>query len=87
VLTSIVTIEPDCHSPSENTLFSFLQQEGSFIGLIGLVRKYLNSLDIDTDTACTVTQYLNLIRDRANGKASTTATWTRKFVTEHPEYK
>ena len=51
-----------------------------------LVRKYLGSLDLDADTACTVGQYLKLISERASGKAMTTAHWIRNFVTSHPEY-
>merc|ERR1719341_1328443 len=60
---------------------------GSFVGLLGLVKKYISSLDLDTDTACTLNQYLRLISDRAAGKAKTAASWIREFVMSHPEYK
>ena len=62
-------------------------QAGSFVGLLGLVKKYISSLDLDTDTACTLNQYLRLISDRAAGKAKTAAMWIREFVMSHPEYK
>ncbi|XP_018018682.1 glutamate--cysteine ligase catalytic subunit-like [Hyalella azteca] len=81
----------DCDQGDDSTLMTIDEiingKEGTFVGLVGLVRKYLNSLDLDTDTACTVGQYLNLIRDRASGKANTAAAWIRNFVRSHPEYK
>lgn len=81
----------DCDEGDDSTQMTIDEiingKEGSFVGLLGLVRKYLSSLDLDTDTACTVGQYLNLIRDRASGRAWTAARWTRNFVREHPEYR
>ena len=55
--------------------------------MIPIVKKYLGSLDLDADTACTITQYLRLISARASGKIQTNATWIRNFVTSHPKYK
>uniref|UniRef100_A0A2P2HZV7 Glutamate--cysteine ligase n=1 Tax=Hirondellea gigas TaxID=1518452 RepID=A0A2P2HZV7_9CRUS len=81
----------DCDEGDDSTEISINHiingKPGTFVGLLGLVRKYLTSLDLDPDTACTVGQYLNLIRDRAAGKAQTCAAWTRDFVQNHPEYK
>ena len=31
--------------------------------------------------------YLELVSQRASGKLMSTASWIRKFVREHPEYK
>ena len=42
--------------------------QDEFPGLIPLVRMYVNSIDIDVDTRCTVMQYLRLISRRASGK-------------------
>lgn len=64
-----------------------LFQEGEFPGLIPLINNYLSSMDVDADTHCTIQQYLKFIQRRASGEILTTASWIRKFVTEHPEYK
>ena len=51
-------------------LYSILSLEWNqdeFPGLIPLVRMYVNSIDIDIDTRCTVMQYLRLISKRASG--------------------
>lgn len=47
--------------------FFFSNQENEFPGLIPLVRSYLGNIDVDVDTRCTVSQYLNLIGQRASG--------------------
>ena len=43
----------------------FLQDE--FPGILSLVRMYVNSIDMDVDTRCTVLQYLRFISKRASG--------------------
>lgn len=58
-----------------------------FSGLAALINSYLASMDVDTDTHCTIQQYLKLIQRRAAGELLTTASWIRKEVVEHPEYK
>lgn len=60
---------------------------GEFPGLIPLIRTFVSSMDVDVDTQCTMQQYLNLIQKRASGELMTTASWIRKFVTTHPDYK
>lgn len=60
---------------------------GTFPGLIPLIESYLSGMDVDADTHCSIQQYLKLIQRRASGELSTTATWIRDFVTNHPEYK
>lgn len=60
---------------------------GEFPGLVPLIRTFLSSMDVDVDTQCTIQQYLNLIQKRASGDLMTTASWIRKFVTTHPDYK
>ncbi|KAL1450267.1 hypothetical protein WDU94_002704 [Cyamophila willieti] len=62
-------------------------KDGVFPGLAPLVSRYLTSMDVDTDTHCTIQQYLNLIQKRASGEILTTASWIRNFVTSHPSYK
>ncbi|XP_050309513.1 glutamate--cysteine ligase catalytic subunit [Anthonomus grandis grandis] len=60
---------------------------GVFPGLIPLVNSYLNGMDVDADTHCTIQQYLKFIQKRASGEILTAASFIRKFVTEHPDYK
>uniref|UniRef100_A0A1E1XK40 Glutamate--cysteine ligase n=1 Tax=Amblyomma sculptum TaxID=1581419 RepID=A0A1E1XK40_AMBSC len=60
---------------------------GEFPGLIPLIRMFVSSMDVDVDTQCTIQQYLNLIQKRASGDLLTAASWMRKFITTHPEYK
>lgn len=62
----------------------FLQ---GFPGLIPLVQNYLNSMDVDADSQCTLQQYLSLLSRRATGEVYTAAKWMREFVTTHPSYK
>ncbi|PWY92123.1 glutamate-cysteine ligase Gcs1 [Aspergillus heteromorphus CBS 117.55] len=61
--------------------------DGSFPGLIPLVESYLNSVNVDVETRCSLASYLELIRKRANGTLWTGAKWIREFVASHPGYK
>ncbi|KAF9898631.1 hypothetical protein BX616_003791 [Lobosporangium transversale] len=58
-----------------------------FPGLLGLVNNYLNTLNIDIETRCEISKYLELIKKRANGTLMTAASWIRQFVQNHPDYK
>lgn len=58
-----------------------------FPGLVPLIQTYLNSMDVDADTQCTLQQYLSFISKRAKGEIWTAAKWLREFVTSHPDYK
>ncbi|XP_025829413.1 glutamate--cysteine ligase [Agrilus planipennis] len=62
-------------------------KEGEFPGLVPLINNYLTGMDVDADTHCTIQQYLKLIQQRASGNVLTTASWIRKFVLSHPDYK
>lgn len=87
-----------------------LQDE--YPGLLSLVRMYVNSIDMDVDTRCTVLQYLRFISKRASGiyvectfwalvsfcksdikqngfsgELMTTASYLRKCVHNHQDYK
>ncbi|EAW09928.1 glutamate--cysteine ligase [Aspergillus clavatus NRRL 1] len=61
--------------------------DGGFPGLIPLVESYLNSVNVDVETRCSLATYLDLIRKRANGTLWTGARWIREFVASHPAYK
>ncbi|KAI9934342.1 hypothetical protein ASPWEDRAFT_170030 [Aspergillus wentii DTO 134E9] len=61
--------------------------DGSFPGLIPLVESYLDSVNVDVETRCSLASYLDLIRKRADGRLWTGAKWIREFVASHPGYK
>ncbi|CRG86160.1 glutamate--cysteine ligase catalytic subunit [Talaromyces islandicus] len=60
--------------------------DGTFPGLIPLVEFYLNSVNVDVETRCSLARYLDLIRKRADGTLWTGAKWLREFVANHPDY-
>ncbi|KAG2182750.1 hypothetical protein INT44_005730 [Umbelopsis vinacea] len=62
-------------------------KSGGFTGLIPLINSYLNSVNVDIETRCQLSRYLDLIKRRANGTLMTGATWMRQFVQNHPDYK
>ncbi|XP_058450449.1 glutamate--cysteine ligase [Malaya genurostris] len=69
------------------TIDQIINGKGCFPGLVPLINSYLGSMDVDADTHCTIQQYLKLIQKRASGELLTTASWIRKQITEHEEYK
>ena len=42
---------------------------GDFPGLIPLIECYLSNVDVDIDTHCTISQYLELISRKASGES------------------
>lgn len=70
------------------TINQIINGNGStFPGLITMINSYLMSMDVDTDTHCTIQRYIRLIQRRASGDLLTTASWIRQEVVNHPEYK
>lgn len=69
------------------TIDQIINGKGYFPGLVPLINSYLGSMDVDADTHCTIQQYLRLIQKRASGELMTTASWMRKEITGHEEYK
>ncbi|KAF8453430.1 glutamate-cysteine ligase-domain-containing protein [Terfezia claveryi] len=57
-----------------------------FIGLIPLIEAYLNTVNIDVETRCELSDYLDLVGKRASGELMTGARWIREFVRGHTEY-
>ena len=70
-IAEIMTGKPDCGYP----------------GLIPLVRTYLDMIHCDKETLAVVNRYLELLTQRATGQLLTAASWLRKFVEVHPEYR
>lgn len=75
---------PDCELWTINEI---INGKDSFPGLVPLINTYLSSMEVDADTHCSIQQYLRLIQRRASGELLTTASWIRKQVINHPEYK
>ncbi|XP_072498575.1 glutamate--cysteine ligase catalytic subunit isoform X2 [Notamacropus eugenii] len=62
-------------------------KEGVFPGLIPILNSYLENMEVDVDTRCSILNYLKLIKKRASGELMTAARWMREFVAKHPGYK
>lgn len=60
---------------------------GEFKGLLHYINEYLRTIEITEETRVKVNAYLKLIRLRANGTLLTPASWIRKFVRSHKQYK
>ena len=60
-----------------------------FPGLISFINSYLKSVEDYSDygTIVTIRMYLYLISKRAAGKLMTNASWIRKEIINHPQYK
>ncbi|KAF7980736.1 hypothetical protein HWV62_36753 [Athelia sp. TMB] len=59
----------------------------AFPGLLGLVRAYVETLDVTPEKRAKIANYLEFVERRANGSLQTPATWIRNFVRAHPAYK
>ncbi|KJA27880.1 hypothetical protein HYPSUDRAFT_83574 [Hypholoma sublateritium FD-334 SS-4] len=72
----------------EMTMNEIINGKGAdFSGLLPLVNAYLATLEIEPEHRRKIEQYLDLIKRRSDGTLLTPATWIRKFVTSHSEYK
>uniref|UniRef100_A0A0B7A460 Glutamate--cysteine ligase n=1 Tax=Arion vulgaris TaxID=1028688 RepID=A0A0B7A460_9EUPU len=69
------------------TIQEIFYGKGDFPGLLPLISLYMDSMEIDVDSRCTITQYLMLIGQRASGVLDTSAKWMRNYVMNHEEYK
>ena len=68
-------------------IFNGTGKEQYYPGLIPLVYAYLDYINCDEETLGRVSKYLEFIKKRAKGELLTPATWMRKFVTQHADYK
>merc|ERR1711971_178302 len=69
------------------TVDQIINGSEEFPGLIPMIDNYVSSMEVDADTRCTISKYLQQISKRASGEIPTTAKWMRNFVLEHPDYK
>lgn len=82
--------DKECNNQDEYELWTIneiINGKDNFPGLIRYINQYLASMEVDTDTHCSIQQYLKLIQRRAAGNLLTTASWIRKEVLNHPDYK
>jgi glutamate--cysteine ligase catalytic subunit len=94
VLNSQFWFRKDISSNSETnenayvlmTINEIMNGSSRFRGMIPLIERYLEGLDMDIQSRNKIGEYLKLISNRASGKLITGASWIRKFVTNHPEY-
>ena len=56
-------------------------------GLVPLCRTYLDFVGCDGHTRDKLDWYMDFLVLRAKGEVMTAATWMRKFIREHPDYK
>nr|CCC94280.1 putative gamma-glutamylcysteine synthetase [Trypanosoma congolense IL3000] len=74
--------------PSETDKFTidevFNGKPGRYYGLIPLVRRYLEEMNIHSDI---LEGYITFISRRASGEIPTAAQYLRNFVMKHPDYK
>ncbi|XP_061433881.1 glutamate--cysteine ligase catalytic subunit-like [Lethenteron reissneri] len=59
---------------------------GLFQGLVPIVNSFLEDMEVDVETRCTISHYMELISKRASGELGTTAQRLRAFVSGHPDY-
>ncbi|XP_036172236.1 glutamate--cysteine ligase catalytic subunit isoform X6 [Myotis myotis] len=76
----------DTHRQGAHGISCFVQ-EGVFPGLIPILNSYLENMEVDVDTRCSILNYLKLIKKRASGELMTVAKWMREFIANHPDYK
>ncbi|GAA5821113.1 hypothetical protein JCM10212_002983 [Sporobolomyces blumeae] len=87
-------LEPPSFGPIDDEYDEFTIDEiingssaKSFPGLLGVVQRYLDGLQIAPGVREKLEKSLDLVRRRANGSLVTTATWMRNFVRSHPAYR
>jgi len=81
-------VHRDYDSYEEMSCLEILSGKGKYFpGLLPMIEAYLDTIGLDSVTRKSVDNQMQFIQARASGEVMTTATWMRKFVTSHPEYK
>jgi glutamate--cysteine ligase catalytic subunit len=76
------------NSYEEMSMAEIMTGKGDYFpGLIPLLYAYLDHINCDKVTRSRLEMYLDFIERRAVGELVTPATWMRKFVRSHPDYK
>merc|ERR1719373_1239096 len=71
----------------EMTMSEIMNGKDSFPGLVPLCYAYLDHIQCDAVSFERIDKYLTFIKRRSMGELITPATWMRRFVRSHPEYK
>jgi len=71
----------------EMSINQIMNGDDNFPGLIPMVKLYVASINIDIETRAVVDNYIELVSKRASGELMTTASYLRKFVTQHKAYQ
>ncbi|XP_053377384.1 glutamate--cysteine ligase catalytic subunit-like isoform X2 [Mercenaria mercenaria] len=69
------------------TVNEIVNGKKNFVGLVPLINKYLDMIDVDFLTRRKIQDYLYLVSSRASGKLKTMAGWIRDFVLNHQDYQ
>uniref|UniRef100_A0A7S1AJ05 Glutamate--cysteine ligase n=1 Tax=Noctiluca scintillans TaxID=2966 RepID=A0A7S1AJ05_NOCSC len=79
----------ECAQCKEMTIDEIMNGSDScnFVGFIPLCYAYLDHIQCDPNSFKRIDEFLSLVSKRASGELVTTATWMRKFVSEHPVYR
>ena len=70
---------------SEHSLQVIMNSEKN--GLVTLVDRYIDEMTDNKVERLKLKRYTDIIRQKANGKRQTCATYIRNFVQKHPDYK
>ncbi|KAJ3352108.1 hypothetical protein GGF32_003910 [Allomyces javanicus] len=88
---SPASVDGDSAAPATWSLLSMDEiingNSAGVLGLVPLVRMFLDTLEVPVDVRTRVDAYLQLIADRAAGKVATNANWLRQQYMAHPDYK
>ena len=82
-ITSIGTKSEDesCIPMTVNEIIN--GNDNEFHGLVPLIRKYLNTINMDSETHNTIESYLDLISGRAEARLRTGPNWISFFFRRH----
>ncbi|KAF8650391.1 hypothetical protein AX16_005199 [Volvariella volvacea WC 439] len=75
------------HEYTEMSVNEIFNGKDDFPGLLSLIYSYLETIEMEDRERHDIEQYLDLIRNRANGTLQTPASWIRNFVRSHPAYE
>jgi glutamate--cysteine ligase catalytic subunit len=92
-----MTIKPSCSIEKMNqnyqdssrrmTINEIINGSDDFVGLIPIVRQYLNTIRADEKSLYIINQYLSFVAARADLSLMTGAQFQRQFIMNHPSYK
>lgn len=69
------------------SLDTIINGSREFIGLVPILRTFLDSLKMEDHQRAKLNKYLDFISDRAAGRVATAANWIRQQVMNHPDYR